>query len=150
VIVIPTHPCLPDDSHQGPAVAYGELDAQNVATCAVRVRWGEQRWQDERLPGCGARIGVCHGCGLRTRVTLPGEAEAPPCAACSATRRPDVVAAAPETSQIHAAVDPTRSIVQQAAPRDAVRPQETKPARRVPARRVKKGAAGQGDGPLFK
>lgn len=149
MILIPTHPCLPDDPRRDPAVAYGELDTANVATCAVRIRWGEQRWQDERLPGCGARIGVCHGCGLRTRVMLPGEAEAPPCPACSATRRPDV-AAAPETSQIQVPVDLTRSIVQQPATSDAVKPQETKPARRAPARRVKKGTADQGDGPLFK
>ena len=149
MILIPTHPCLPDDTSREAPVAYGELDAQNVATCAVRIRWGEQRWQDERFPGCGARIAVCHGCGLRTRVTLPGEVEAPPCPACSATRRPEAISA-PETSQIQAAVDPTRSIVQQSAVSDAGGPQETKPARRAPVRRVKKGAADQGDGPLFK
>ncbi len=82
MILLPTHACLTDAPG---AVAYGELDAANVATCIVRVQWET----GARLRGCGARLAVCHGCGLRTRVTLPGETQAPPCERCGAMQKPE-------------------------------------------------------------
>jgi hypothetical protein len=148
VILIPTHACSGDDGLVPASEPYGDLDAQNVATCTVRVRWGLHRGQDERLPGCGARIADCYGCGLRTRVTLPGETVPPPCPACGATVRPDVVAAAPVERE---RLDPTRSIAQHAQAEDHAPLANEKPARRAPARRGKKGAAEpQANGlPLF-
>jgi hypothetical protein len=147
VILLPTHACSGDDGLEPASEAYGELDTANVATCTVRVRWGSARWEDVRLPGCGARIGVCHGCGLRTRVTLPGEVEAPPCPACWATRKPDLIEAPPAG---HERLDPSRSIAQHGQAEDHGRSVKEKPARRVPARLVKKGAAHEANGlPLF-
>lgn len=62
-------------------MTYGELDRDNVATCSLRIRWGT----GERAPGCGARIALCHGCGLRTRVN------GAPCKACGGDQKPEVV-----------------------------------------------------------
>ncbi len=146
MILLPTHACSGDDGLEPASEPYGELDAQNVATCSARIRWGSARWEDVRLPGCGARIGVCHGCGLRTRVTLPGEVEAPPCQACGAERKPDVIVAPPVERE---RLDPSRSIAQHAQAEDHGPSAKEKPARRAPARRVKKGAAPEAELPLF-
>lgn len=171
MILLPTHACSGDDGLRPASEPYGELDRDNVATCAVRIRWGEQRWQDVRLPGCGAHIGVCHGCGLRTRVTLPGEVKAPPCPACSATERPEVVhadrQAVGETAGVgsgecggagHVATDPASVSPVASRPVErrrevdagARRPEETKaPSKpRAPQKRVKKGPAAT-DGPTL-
>lgn len=151
VIVIPTHACSADDGRLPASDVYGDLDpADNVATCAMRVRWGFQRGQDERVPGCGARIAVCHGCGLRTRVN------GAPCDKCGGDERPSpeemLTSEAPRASSVD--VDPSRSIVQDETVSDAAAKRETKEkpaARRAPAKRVKKGAAPDGAGlPLFK
>lgn len=85
MIAVPSHPCLPCDPAREAPEAYGELDRDNVATCTVRVRWGLQRSQDERAPGCGARIALCHGCGLRTRI------DGAPCKACGGDQKPEAV-----------------------------------------------------------
>jgi hypothetical protein len=81
VIVIPTHACSADDGRAPASDVYGELDRDNVATCILRVRWGTV----ERGPGCGARIALCHGCGLRTRVN------GAPCGTCGGDERPEVM-----------------------------------------------------------
>lgn len=80
MIAIPSHPCLPCDPAREAPMTYGELDRDNVATCSLRVRWGT----GERAPGCGARIALCHGCGLRTRVN------GAPCKACGGDEKPEV------------------------------------------------------------
>jgi len=144
VILLPTHACLdgaPD------ALPYGELDRANVATCSVRVRWGVRLGLETRLPGCGARIAVCHGCGLRTRVN------GAPCGACGGADRPTQVLTAEPARASGDVVDPTRSIVQDEAPRENERPPETKQKaqRRAPTKRVKPTAADEANGlPLFK
>jgi hypothetical protein len=140
MILLPTHACSGDDGREPASEPYGELDAQNVATCTLRVRWGIHRGQDERLPGCGARIAACFGCGLRTRVLPPNGTEPPPCPACGATVKPDVVAPAPTDREL---VDPSRSIVQTREARDDAPSVDGKPAKRAPARRGKKGAVVQ-------
>lgn len=82
MIAIPSHPCLPCDPAREAPMTYGELDARdNVATCSLRIRWST----GERAPGCGARIALCHGCGLRTRIN------GAPCAACGGDQKPEVV-----------------------------------------------------------
>lgn len=99
MIAIPSHPCLPCDPAREAPMTYGELGVDNVATCSLRVRWGT----GERAPGCGARIALCHGCGLRTRI---GGA---PCKACGGDQKPEVVRV-------------QRVEVVQEAPRDDVAP----------------------------
>jgi hypothetical protein len=81
VIVVPTHACSANDGRLPASDVYGELDRDNVATCILRVRWGS----GERGPGCGARIALCHGCGLRTRVN------GAPCGTCGGEERPEVM-----------------------------------------------------------
>ncbi len=143
VIRLPPHQCLPDED--GRAVPYGDLDARNVATCRERVRWD----RGERLPGCGARIAVCHGCGLRTRINGAR------CGQCGGEDRPSADHAL-TTAPIRAVerdVDPERSIVQQEAPREDERLREAKPKapRRAPQKRVKPAAGPEAnDLPLFK
>lgn len=157
MILLPPHPCLPD---AGGAVPYGELDARNVATCRERVRWGIQRYQDERLPGCGARIAVCHGCGLRTRVN------GAPCGACGGEEKPEVTHAVRrnDDSRGHApgeeagmVDDDKRATVAEmaclsgeGARRETKEKAPSKP--RAPRKTVKKGAAAPDDPglPLFK
>lgn len=155
MIVIPTHACSADDGRLPASDVYGELGADNVATCALRVRWGLQRSQDERSPGCGARFAVCHGCGLRTRCN------GAPCGACGGAERPEVVyavcergadvLAAPVADQGAGVPAAGRTGQGDAGPR---RPAEAKaPSKpRAPQKRVKKGAtAPDGPGlPLFK
>lgn len=154
MIALPEHGCCAGDAWIAGAEPYGDLDAGNVATCALRRLWGVR---DGDAPGCGARIGLCHGCGLRTRVTRPGELEAPPCEACGGTVRPspDQMLTDRRVRAAGVDVDPTRSIVEPEAPREDVRPQESngKPAkRRAPTKRTKRGAAeSEANGlPLFK
>jgi hypothetical protein len=140
VILLPTHACLADASG---AVAYGELDGANVATCIVRVQWET----GTRHPGCGSRLAVCFGCGLRTRT---GETP-PPCEACGATQRPEVMQH--ESRERGAVVlaapvaDPGPRVAAVGPASDAAagsrRPTETKaPSKpRAPQKRLKKGAA---------
>lgn len=169
MILLPTHACSGDDGLEPASEPYGEIDRENVSTCSVRIRWGEQRWQDVRLPGCGARIGVCHGCGLRTRVTLPGEVKAPPCPACSATERPEVMHVRHVESGTEAGRERRQGQDAAGAGADSAmgsahvradvpgqggagsrRPEETKaPSKpRAPQKRVKKGPAAT-DGPTL-
>jgi hypothetical protein len=127
-------------------VAYGELGRDNVATCSVRVRWGIQPGQHERLPGCGARIAVCHGCGLRTRINGAR------CGACGGEERPEVMHVARDVA--------AESVVVPMAVRDGQgddgprrETKEKAPSKpRAPQRRVKKGAAAPDEPelPLFK
>lgn len=164
MIVIPTHACSADDGREPASDVYGELGADNVATCALRVRWGLQRSQDERVPGCGARISVCHGCGLRTRVN------GAPCGACGGEERPEVMihddrgARAPDEAmlaRIENGNEPVPAHVAghgvgvQSRQGDAGTRRETKEKAqskpRAPRKSVKKDAADHGDGmPLFK
>lgn len=81
MIAIPSHPCLPCDPAREAPMTYGELDRDNVATCSLRIRWGT----GERAPGCGARIALCHGCGLRARVN------GAPCKSCGGDQKPETV-----------------------------------------------------------
>jgi hypothetical protein len=157
VIVIPTHACSADDGRSPASDVYGELDRDNVATCALRVRWGFQRGQDERSPGCGARIAVCHGCGLRTRVN------GAPCGTCGGEERPEVLRAQQGDRVQEAPRDDMAATLDRANRRADVSGQgdpgprrETKekaPSKpRAPRKSVKKGAAApDGPGlPLFK
>lgn len=167
MIVIPTHACSADDGRLPVSDVYGELDRDNVATCALRVRWGFQRGQDERVTGCGARIAVCHGCGLRTRVN------GAPCGACGGEERPEVVRVqrvdVGEQAEAYgaqpgilagagglAAMDQAHARADVPGQGVAGSRRETKekaPSKhRAPAKRVKKGAAApDGPGlPLFK
>lgn len=144
MIALPTHACVEGAAD---ALPYGELDAANIATCGVRIRWGVQRSQAVRLPGCGAQIAVCHGCGLRTRVN------GAPCGVCGGADRPTQVLTAEPARASDDDVDPTRSIVQGEAPRENERPPETKAKaqRRAPTKRAKPTAADEAnDLPLFK
>lgn len=148
MIVIPTHACGADDGRSPASDVYGELDRDNVATCTLRVRWGT----GERGPGCGARIALCHGCGLRTRVN--GAA----CGTCGGDERPEVMRVhdrAVVASDVEQEAETERAVsaaVGAAVPRqgDAGSRRETKekaPSKpRAPAKRVKKGAAAP-DGP---
>lgn len=170
MIVIPTHACSADDGRTPASDVYGDLDRDNVATCTLRVRWGT----GERGPGCGARIALCHGCGLRTRIN--GAA----CGTCGGDERPEVMhAVRRDDGQERGAASPggSRDVerrpvaevdgVSGAGARPVVpgdrpgqgsngprRSQEAKaPSKpRAPAKRVKKGAAApDGPGlPLFK
>ena len=167
MIVIPTHACGADDGRSPASDVYGELDRDNVATCALRVRWGFQRGQDERSPGCGARIAVCHGCGLRTRIN--GSA----CGTCGGDERPEVMgvqrgdvdeqaaAPGPQPSVLAgagglAAMDPAHARAAVPGALGSGSRRETKAAApgkpRAPRKSVKKGAAApDGPGlPLFK
>jgi hypothetical protein len=157
VIVIPTHVCSADDGLSPASDVYGELDRDNVATCALRVRWGLARWEDERSPGCGARIAVCHGCGLRTRVN--GSA----CGTCGGEERPEVALVQQGDRVQEAPRDDMAATVDRADRRaDVPGPlgngsrRETKEKAtskpRAPRKSVKKGAADpDGPGlPLFK
>jgi hypothetical protein len=125
-------------------MTYGELGAaDNVATCSLRIRWGT----GERAPGCGARIALCHGCGLRTRVN------GAPCGACGGTVRPTQVLTAEPARASSGDVDPARSIVEPAPMRETVQPPETKAKapRRAPTKRAKPAAGHEAsDLPLFK
>jgi hypothetical protein len=146
VISLPDHGCCAGDPRLAGAEAYGDLDARNVATCSLRRRWGVR---DGNAPGCGARLALCHGCGLRTRVLRPGELEAPPCEVCGGTARPPqgVLTADPARAS-SADVDPTRSIVEPKAPVDtaASRVEKGRPAAkpRTVAKRARKVAASEG------
>jgi hypothetical protein len=157
VIVIPTHACSADDGRLPVSDVYGELDRDNVATCALRVRWGLARWEDERTPGCGARIAVCHGCGLRTRVN------GAPCGTCGGEERPEVLRAQQGDRVQEAPRDELAATVDRADRRaDVSGPLGNGPRRetkekatskpRAPRKSVKKGAAApDGPGlPLFK
>jgi hypothetical protein len=143
VILLPSHPCLPGADGAAP---YGDLDARNVATCRERVRWGIQRTQDVRLPGCGARIAVCHGCGLRTRVNGAR------CGACGGEERPEVMHVARDVAAESVVVPmAVRDGQGDTGPRRSAK--EKAPSKpRAPQRRVKKGAAAPDDPglPLFK
>jgi hypothetical protein len=143
-------------------VAYGELGRDNVATCSVRIRWGIHPSQHERLPGCGARIAVCHGCGLRTRINGAR------CEACGGEERPEVTRVharevladgahgrqEPEVVSVAVdAVDRAADVPRQdgnGARRETKEKAPSKP--RAPRKAVKKGAATQDDPgmPLFK
>lgn len=140
-------------------MTYGELDRDNVATCSLRVRWGT----GERAPGCGARIALCHGCGLRTRIN------GAPCGSCGGCEKPEVVRVQrvevrAEDANVSAGDGSTRAVEHVAAmgpahPRADVSGQgsdgprrETKakaPSKpRAPAKRVAKGNAAP-DGPTL-
>jgi hypothetical protein len=94
-------------------MTYGELGAaDNVATCALRVRWST----GERAPGCGARIALCHGCGLRTRVN------GAPCGACGGTERPTTPLTAEPARAAVSEVDRTGSIAPAEPMRETVQP----------------------------
>ena len=142
MITLPDHGCCSDPRLAG-AVPYGDLDAANVATCALRRRWGVR---DGDAPGCGAQIAVCHGCGLRTRVRRPGELEAPPCSACGGTVYPgasQVLTDEPPRASV-AQVDPERSIVETKATVDTATSRAEKgqpPVKRATAKRARKGPA---------
>jgi hypothetical protein len=157
VIVIPTHACSADDGRLPVSDVYGELDRDNVATCALRVRWGLARWEDERSPGCGARIAVCHGCGLRTRVN------GAPCGTCGGEERPEVALVQHDDRVQEAPRDDMAATVDRADRRADVPGQSSNGPRRetkekapgkprAPRKSVKKGAAApDGPGlPLFK
>lgn len=138
MIAIPSHPCLPCDPAREAPTTYGELGADNVATCSLRVRWGT----GERAPGCGARIALCHGCGLRTRIN------GAPCGACGGTVYPgasQVLTREPARAS-GADVDPTRSIVQGETTADTAgsRAEKGRPPKRAPAKRARKVAAPEG------
>lgn len=121
-------------------MTYGELGADNVATCSLRTRWST----GERAPGCGARIALCHGCGLRTRVN------GAPCGACGGTERPSHVLTAEPARASSGDMDPSRSIVEPAPMSEAVEPPKAKAKapvkQRAPQRRAAKGKAAP-DGP---
>lgn len=147
MIVIPTHACSADDGRLPASDVYGELDRDNVATCMLRVRWGS----GERGPGCGSRIALCHGCGLRTRVN------GAPCGTCGGEERPEVMRVhdrevladgtdrGSEASVVPVAVDAANRSANVSGqggtgPRRA--PEAKAPSKpRAPAKRVKKGAA---------
>ena len=154
VIVIPTHACSADDGRLPASDVYGELDRDNVATCILRVRWGT----GERGPGCGARIALCHGCGLRTRVN------GAPCGTCGGEERPEVMrvhdrmvvasgacreAAAVDVGAVSGAAD-VPGPLGNGSRRETKEKAQSKP--RGPRKSVKKGAvAPDGPGlPLFK
>lgn len=130
-------------------MTYGELDRDNVATCSLRVRWDT----GERAPGCGARIALCHGCGLRTRIN------GAPCKACGGDQKPEVIdvqrvevrAEAPR-DDVAPAVDPAHPRADVPRQGDAGPRRETKakaPSKpRAPAKRVAKGNAAP-DGPTL-
>lgn len=161
MIVIPTHACSADDGREPASDVYGELGADNVATCALRVRWGLQRSQDERVPGCGARIAVCHGCGLRTRINGAR------CGACGGEEKPEVVrvhdrevlanaatgeAGAPVVSNAVAPADVATDLPRKDGNGPRRETKEKAPSKpRATRKSVKKDAADHGDGmPLFK
>jgi hypothetical protein len=93
MIALPDHGCCADPRLAG-ALPYGDLDAGNVATCAVRRLWSGRAVD---TPGCGARVAVCHGCGLRTRVN------GAQCPACGGIERPEVARHADRNLQANAA-----------------------------------------------
>jgi hypothetical protein len=143
VIAIPSHPCLPCDPAREAPMTYGELGVDNVATCSLRIRWGT----GERAPGCGARIALCHGCGLRTRVN------GAPCGACGGTERPTQVLTAERARASESVVDRAGSIAPPEPMVETVQPTETKPKapRRAPTKRSKPAAGHEAnDLPLFK
>jgi hypothetical protein len=124
-------------------MTYGELGPDNVATCSLRIRWGT----GERAPGCGARIALCHGCGLRTRFN------GAPCGACGGTERPTQVLTAEPARASESVVDRAGSIAPVEPMAETVQPTETKPRapRRAPAKRSKPAAGHEAnDLPLFK
>lgn len=150
MISLPDHGCCADDPRLAGAEPYGDLDARNVATCSLRRRWGEH---DGDAPGCGARLSLCHGCGLRTRVLRPGELVSPPCEACGGTvrPRPEEVLTSDPTHASSVDVDPSRSIVQPKAPEDTAVSRVEKgraAAKRTTVKRVRKGAPAQ-EGPTL-
>ena len=131
-------------------MTYGELGVDNVATCSLRIRWST----GERAPGCGARIALCHGCGLRTRVN------GAPCGACGGTERPTQVLTAEPARAVDSVVDHAGSIAPPEPMRETVQPRDTeakhvrdrvvvegKPQREAPTELLSRdaGRAGAGD-----
>ncbi len=123
-------------------MVYGDLGPDNVATCTLRIRWST----GERAPGCGSRIALCHGCGLRTRVN------GAPCGACGGTERPTQVLTAEPARAVEVDVDQTGSIAPPEPMRETVQPRKVKAPSRQRAPRKVKPAAGHeaSDLPLFK